>query len=349
MKYFSIHITCIFNGVRISSAMSDADGLKEIRDFYRDELTDLEFYRRLSGRVRDEDLKKSLMRLSNVEKEHSIFWKKHLENNGVNVSRLRPKMAKVSFMLFLHRILGTGLTVKLLEYGEVETVAMYREYVSRSLGNEEFRKGLEKIIDEEIEHEDVFSYTLDQNKEKLERNRDVIYGISDGLVEVLAAIAGLTALLTNHLDVALGGLVVGVSGAMSMSVGAYLSKNSESQYKISKLRREAILGNREHDREQVDIYRGESRRSAFNVGLFYIFGAAIPIIPFLFAPRDVALIVSVVLVALTQGLSNSIIAISMNMRVLKESLKAASLALLAALASFLVGQVFHLILHVSLV
>lgn len=329
--------------------MSDGDGLNEMVEFCRDELTDLEFYRRLSNRVKDDRLKKSLVRLSEVEEEHSVFWKSHLQSAGVDVSGFKPKMLKVSFLLFLHRILGTGLTVKLLEYGEVETVAMYREYASRSGEEESFRRGLEKIIDEEIEHEDVFSYTLDQNRDKLERNRDVIYGISDGLVEVLAAIAGLTALLTNHLDVALGGMVVGISGAMSMSVGAYLSKNSESQYKISKLRREAILGNREHDKEQVEIYRGESRRSAYHVGLFYIFGAAIPIIPFIFAPRDIALIISVALVALTQGISNSIIAISMNMRVLKEALKAASLALLAALASYLVGQVFHMVLHISLV
>lgn len=329
--------------------MTESDGLREMMKYCRDELTDLDFYKRLSRRVSDPKLKESLNRLSNVEKEHSLFWKKHLEKEGVNTSGLKPKRMKVSFLLFVHRILGTGLTVKLLEYGEVETVAMYRDYASRATKDREFSEGLEKIIDEEIEHEDVFSYTLEQNRERLERNRDIIYGISDGLVEVLAAIAGLTALLTNHLDIALGGLIVGVSGSMSMSVGAYLAKNSESQYKISKLRREAILGNREHDRDKVELYRGESRRSAFNVGLFYIFGALIPISPFLFLGRDIALIISVILVGVTQGLSNSIIAISMNMKIFRESVKAVLLALLAALGSYLIGQIFHMILHVSLV
>ncbi len=329
--------------------MAVEEELGEMIKFCRDELTDLEFYKRLSMRVDDDELKQSLLRLSNVEKEHSTFWKKYLTEKGVDVSRLKPKRLKVSFMLFLHKILGTGLTVKLLEYGEVETVAMYRDYASRTKKDEEFKKGLEKIIDEEIEHEDVFSFTLDQNRERIERNRDIIYGISDGLVEVLAAIAGLTAILTHHLDVALGGLIVGVSGAMSMSVGAYLSKNSETQFKISRLRREAILKNHAHDQEKVEMYRGESRRSAVNVGAFYIFGAIIPILPFLFLGRDIALIISVILVAVTQGLSNSIIAITMNMRVLRESVKASGLALLAALASYLVGQIFHMILHVSLV
>lgn len=329
--------------------MAVGEELKEMMNFYRDELTDLEFYKRLSAKVDDPKLKKSLLRLSGVEEEHSKFWKKHLASNGVNVSRLKAKMGKVRFMLFLHRVLGTGLTVKLLEYGEVETVAVYRDYASRADKGEEFRIGLERIIKEEIEHEDVFSFTLDQNRQRIERNRDIIYGISDGLVEVLAAIAGLTALLTNHLDVALGGLIVGVSGAMSMSVGAYLSKNSETQFKISKLRREAILNNKKSDSHKEEKYRGESRRSAVNVGAFYILGALIPILPFIFLGRVWALIISVILVAVTQGLSNSIIAITMNMKILRESVKASGLALLAALASYLVGQIFHMILHVSLV
>lgn len=329
--------------------MAVGEELREIKKFYRDELTDLEFYKRLSRRVDDEKLKSSLLRLSSVEGEHSKFWGKFLQERGLNVSRLRARMLKVNFMLFLHRILGTGLTVKLLEYGEVETVATYREYANKTGMNEEFKKGLERIISEEIEHEDVFSYTLDQNRQRIERNRDIIYGISDGLVEVLAAIAGLTALLTHHLDVALGGLIVGVSGAMSMSVGAYLSKNSETQFKISKLRREAILKNHKTDPGKEEKYRGESRRSAVNVGAFYILGALIPILPFVFLGRLWALVISVILVAVTQGLSNSIIAISMNMKILRESLKASGLALLAALASYVIGQVFHMILHVSLV
>lgn len=326
-----------------------ADKLKEIREFCSDELTDLQFYKALSERVEDENLQKNLLRLSEVEKEHSQFWISYLQKHGVDTSKIKPKRMKIRFMLFIFRVLGIGLAVNLLEYGEVETVAKYRDYATRTGEDEDFRKGIEKIINEEIEHEDVFSYTLEQNKEKLDRNRDIIYGISDGLVEVLAAIAGLTALLTNHLDVALGGLVVGVSGTMSMSVGAYLAKDSESQYKISSLRRNAILKNRAHDRDKVDQYRGESRRSAMNVGMFYILGAAIPILPFLFLPRDIALVLAIVLVAVTQGLANSIIAISMSMGILKEALKSSGLALLAALASYVVGQVFHMILHVSLV
>ncbi len=65
------------------------DNLNEIRDFCSDELTDLEFYRGLSERVRDEDLKKSLLRLSDVEKQHSQFWISYLQKKGVDTSKGR--------------------------------------------------------------------------------------------------------------------------------------------------------------------------------------------------------------------------------------------------------------------
>ncbi len=329
--------------------MDISEKIIKTRDFYRDELTDMEFYFRLSKRIKDPWLKQSLERLSAIEKEHSEFWKSYLERNGENVDNLGPRGFRVSLLLFLHWILGTGLTAKIMEHGEVETVASYRRAGPLAADDPEFKAGLEKIIDDEVEHEDVFSYTLDQSREQLERNRNVIYGISDGLVEVLAALAGLTAIISDHIYVAMGGLIVGVSGAMSMSVGAYLATNSEAQFKISQLRRNAILNNEVRDDSKVQKYRNESRRAAINTGMFYILGAAIPIIPFLFLPVLYALILSVILVAFSQAISNSIVAISMNMSVKKEALKSAALALLAAFGSFLVGQIFHLVFHISII
>ncbi len=329
--------------------MPESDRISRTKEFYRDELTDMEFYMVLSRRVKDPWLRQSLERLSSIEHDHSLFWKDYLRKNGVDVSNLGPRRFRIAYLLFLHRILGTGLTAKIMEHGEVETVASYRRAESLAEEDDEFRSGLERIIDDEVEHEDVFSYTLEQSREQLERNRDIIYGISDGLVEVLAALAGLSALIADHTYVSLGGLIVGVSGAMSMSVGAYLSKNSETQFRISQIRRQAILNNEERDMEKVEKYRTETRMAAINTGFFYILGAAIPIIPFIFLPNLPALVISVALVALTQAISNSIVAISMNMKVRREALKAAALALLAAFGSFLVGQVFHLIFHISII
>lgn len=322
--------------------------LAKIRTFYRDELTDMQFYRKLSERVSDERLKKELFMLASVEEKHSKFWKDFLERNGIPTAHIRPRSLKIRLLLIFHIVLGTGITVKLMEHGEVETVAKYRSFADISQEDKEFKTDIEGIIDDEIEHEDIFSYSLEENEKLVSRNRDIVYGMSDGLVEVLAALAGLTALITDHYYIALGGLVVAISGAISMSVGAYLSADTESKYRISMVKRHAILKNQSDDLQKIKSINKGSTISARNVGVFYIIGAAIPIIPYIFLLPYYALAVSAALVFFVQGFSNAIVALTMNMTVVREAMKAASLALLAAAASFAVAYMFHIFLHISI-
>ncbi len=328
--------------------MEASEQLTRIRRFYRDELTDMEFYKQLSERVPDEKLKAELLRLASIEEKHSKFWKSFLENHDVSTNKIKARKYKIRLLLLFHMLLGTGITVKLMEHGEVETVAKYRSFAKVPKTDKSLQQDLEGIIDDEIEHEDIFSYSLEENDKIVSRNRDVVYGMSDGLVEVLAALAGLTALITDHYYVALGGLVVAISGAISMSVGAYLSANTEYAYRISLVKRKAILENKGDDVNKIRTLSKGSTRSARNVGFFYIIGAAIPIIPYVFLTPYYALAVSIIMVLLVQGFSNAIVALTMNMTVLREAVKASLLALLAAAASFFVAYMFHIFLHISI-
>ena len=315
--------------------------------YYRDELTDELFYIRLSERIRDNWLAENLTKLSKIEKKHSNFWKSLLENKGIKTDSIKPRRMKVGFLVFISRVIGTPLTVKLLENGEVESVASYREFSDSYSNRPEIGNIIEGIIKDEVEHESVFSSAIDKSRNKIERNRSIIYGVSDGLVEVLATLAGLSAIISEHGIVALGGTVVAVSGMVSMSVGAYLSKNSESQLRISEERKKAILLNKESAEGKIQKYKNEALSTGLNTGAFYILGAAIPILPFIFLSNIPALITSIVLVAFTQAISNGVVALSVGQPVMRESIKSASLALLATLASFLVGQAFHIFLHIS--
>ncbi len=322
--------------------------LAKIRTFYRDELTDMEFYRKLSERVSDDRLSKELFRLSSVEEKHSKFWKDFLERNGISTVHIKPKRLKIRMFLIFHIFLGSGITVKLMEHGEAEAVAKYRSFAEASHDNKGLETDIEGIIEDEIKHEDIFSYSFEESEILVSRNRDIVLGMSDGLVEVLAALAGLTALITDHFYIALGGLVVAISGAISMSIGAYLSADSESKYRISMVKRRAIPGNQSDNFQEIKSINKSSTTSARNVGFFYIIGAAIPIIPYIILPPYYALVVSAVLVFLVQGFSNSIVALTMNIAVFGEALKAALLALLAAAASFAVAYMFHIFLHISI-
>ncbi|CAC11215.1 conserved hypothetical membrane protein [Thermoplasma acidophilum] len=325
----------------------DAD-VKQWSDFYHDELTDMTFYSILSRKIKDDYLRENLSRLSGIEKEHSDFWRQNLEKAGVNPQPTYNRL-KVFFLVFLRHFLGVFLTARLLEHGEINTVRVYSEYLKRPDLDEDFRLRLQEILDEEIEHEEIFEKAMEKSSDTIERNKDMIYGISDGLVEVLAALAGLTSIIVSNIDIALGGLVVGISGTASMSIGAYLSKKSETEYKLVEEEKKILFRKKDVDMDYINSIKSESKTSALYVGVSYILGAAVPILPFVFLSKYIALAVSIVLVFVVQGFTNAIVALSVNVGIFRMAIRASLLALLAAFITFMVGFSFHYFLHISII
>ena len=70
-------------------------------------------------------------------------------------------------------------------------------------------------------------------REFLEHIRDAVLGMSDGLVEILSVSAGLAGAYANPLYVALGGIIVGIGGALSMGLGAYISVKAQREVRLS--------------------------------------------------------------------------------------------------------------------
>ena len=316
-------------------------------EFYRDEITDREFYSRLARRSRDKEFSRELEHLASVEKVHSEFWGEMCSRKNIDLDKCKPRRWKILSMLFLSRILGKGLTIRLMEYGEVSSVEKYSNYLPSVGMDAETANRVQSILTDEIEHEGVFQRKLTESETNIQKGRDVIYGISDSLVEVLAAIAGLSAIIYSGLLIALGGAVVAVGGTISMSVGAYLAKSSESEHKVVGLRKKALFHNIDLDVEETERIRAESRESAYNVGFYYFVGAWLPILPFLFFPVDLALVIAIVLVAITEGLTNAVVAVTLGVPALRLALRAGLLALLAAGATYGVGFAFHTFLNIS--
>lgn len=329
--------------------MTESPNTQDQIGFYRNELTDMLFYDKLSRRVRDDEFKKSLVHLSETEKNHANFWKLRLVNSGVRVDEIRPSFGRIKGLLLLRKVLGNYLSIKLLEHSEIDSILQYNEFLEENRSNPEISNQLQKIIMDEIEHEEVFSKKAGDEDIIIQKNRDLIYGMSDGLVEVLAALAGLSAIISNHFYIALGGTVVGIGGAISMALGAYLSQKSESEYKINELTKKSILERKIRYGKKMDQYKGESKRSALNVGMSYVMGAVIPIVPFVFLPRVEGLITAVILVAASQGITNMIVALTMGLKILRTSVQAMFLSLMAAAATFTVGYLFHIFFNITLI
>lgn len=317
--------------------------------FYRDEITDRNFYLKLSERVSDPDFRENLVRLARVEDEHLGFWRERLESKGIDTSKIRPHTLKIVFLLTALKFIGIFLTVRLLEHGEINSIRAYRNALDSRIEDEEVRTGLEKIISDEIEHEEIFEHQISKGEDKVQRNQDVIYGISDGFIEVLGSMSGLVAVFTSRLYIALGGLVVALSGSMSMMLGAYLSSKSKTDFHVMEIQRKALfrVGDREH--EEIGKMKQVSRKTASTVGLFYLMGSAVPILPYLvLTDKTNALIISIALVGIAQAIANAIIALSMNTRIVRAALRASLLSLGVATGTFLVGLAFHLVFGVTI-
>jgi predicted membrane protein (TIGR00267 family) len=318
----------------------------DVIGFYQDEITDREFYLKLAANTKEQKIRDSLIRLSEIENEHSQFWSGIAKRRGISVSSTKARKGKIKILLFLSRIIGRNLTINILEKGEIESIFKYKGYLEKNEANESERKEISNIINEEISHEEIFQGFSPEKEEQLENSRSIIYGMSDGLVEILASIAGLSQIIGSNILVALSGLVVAVGGTISMSLGAYLSRTSETEYRISMFRKEQMIKESPKRTEDIRKERSKSRKAASTVGVSYILGAIIPIAPFFFFTNMVALIIAVILVAIAQAISNSIIALSLNTKISRAASRAALLSLVAAFATYIVGFAFHQYLNI---
>ncbi len=210
--------------------------------FYRDEVKDAAVYSSLGSKEPPGDRGRFLKQLGEMESTHADFWKEFLQMRGVTGLNYRYPSYKRKFFLFLRRIIGLPMVIRLFERGEETIIREYSIFLSAQVIDENERAKLHSIVTDEILHEEYFATQLSGMSSRLESIRDVFYGMSDGLVEVLAAVAGLVPIVKTPILVAAGGLVVGISGTLSMAIGAYMSTKAHVE-----------IGRRQTDRVAREI------------------------------------------------------------------------------------------------
>lgn len=302
-----------------------------VKKNYKTELFDYTLYSELAKMEKDERVKKVLEELANGEKSHSEFWKTVAKTRGIELEGLAlSDKLKLFLLKIFRRLFGLPITIKLAEAGEISDAEKYYQ-LSKEAGfdNEEKQKLLD-IMNQELVHEEV----LTQTQINAERIRDSIYAISDGLIEVLAGVSGLESVLSSPFLVALGGLIIGISGMISMSIGAYLSSSSEEDIKrkVEKLQRS----------EETEVQNGTSE-SVKVTAISYIIGAIIPIIPFLVGMTGIiGLISSYVITAVSTLIVGALIGILSEVSPLKKGITMTGLAIGAALVTHGIGYLFHI-------
>ena len=293
--------------------------VEQAKKAYLDERRAEIFYKSLARRARGR-LAEKLERLARMEHGHAAFWAAFLGRRGVDPASLKVVDLGTRVKFALMRVLGIGLSIRLLELGENDAVAFYSSLLESAEVSEEEREGIRRILEEELVHEQELAEEEGALRGFLEHVRDAVLGMNDGLVEVLSVSMGLAGAYGEPRNVALGGLIVGIAGALSMGIGAYASVKAQREVREGTLRRislavvhaptlfvrrlsEALKGILGEEAEEAARRMARDREalkravlgqlygmqeepperpgiSGLYTGLFYVAGAVVPLIPY---------------------------------------------------------------------
>ena len=358
-----------------TSADKASKMMEDALKFYGNEWNDAVLYAALASMERDPEFRSKLDEISRMETGHAEFWQTFLQRRGFS-----PKAKKRSFFMgivkLLRMIFGRALISSLFELGERTAVSAYDSFIKSPDLTEEERSHLEGVIMDELEHEKVFS----RSKQifHVENFRDFILGMNDGLVEILGAVTGLSAVYVhNPLMVAVSGLIVGVAGALSMGIGSFISVRSQRQVNEGAKRRmellfgvseerakdelldklissgmpndiakdvaEKIGGRREATTKLlVEETQEEELRSALYTGFAYIIGVFFPVVPYFFSGSSLmALPFSIAFAGTVLAIVATMVSVISGIQIKKKIIEMVTTGLGAAGLSYVFGYVIQ--------
>ena len=227
-------------------------------------------FHKLSKRVVDERIKHLLEEIGSRELDDARSWSKRIE-------RLAGEEGKSSRALFLAQkvtlmmgILGTRGFFEwaiIAEDESVEDLAIR----AASVGDLDTMEDWTRIAaDERMHIAKIKKEVLGMEGWEMGGGggvRDVIFGANDGLVSILALVAGVYGASTESHSILIAGIAGAVAGAISMGAGAYLSAKSENEVTEKESERKGIKRKSTHEEEKerlVKFYmaRGFKRQDA---------------------------------------------------------------------------------------
>ena len=273
------------------------DVLKEVSADQKNEMDASVIYGRIAKRVKDPKNKRIIEKIAEDEKRHYQILKKY---SGQDV---KPRRFKIFIYLLCARIFGLTFAFKLLENAEADAHQDYGRIA-------EHLPELKKIIDDEERHERELIDML--NEKRLDYIGSIVLGLNDALVELTGALAGYTFAIQDSRNIALLGLITGISASLSMGASEYLSKRQEKE-----------------DR---------AFSSSLYTGIAYIITVMLLVLPFLlFSNPFINLGITVIIAVLIIFFFNFYISVAKDLSFRHRFLEMAGISVAVAIISFLIG------------
>ena len=244
--------------------------LKTAQEIHGYKLLQARGYERLVKKAKDERTKGLLTRIRADEVGDSKYWEEKIEELGEKHGRLLTASLLNPRIILMMRILGTRGFFEwaiIAEDESIEDLAIQAANVSDIAASETWTR---IASDERLHIERMKKEVLGMEGWEMGGGggvRDVIFGANDGLVSILALVAGVYGALTESHPILIAGIAGAVAGAISMGAGAYLSAKSEKEVTEKERDRKGLRrkGTPEQEKEElVKFYqaRGFKRRDA---------------------------------------------------------------------------------------
>ena len=244
--------------------------LRALQQAWRREMEGAVTYRALAEREDDENRRRVLERLAEMEEGHAARWAQRISELGGQAPRPGEVKSPLGWSLRLAR---PETIMRRLEMQEDEDIAAYERLLSE-VGDEVSQQIARDAIHDEREHGRTLrllagpvqapdrSLDLILRREKWHMRGgswigDAIYGVNDGLGAVFGIISGVAgATNADHYYVVLSGLAGTFASALSMGSGAYLAAKSEREVYEAELHREReeLEENPEEEREELELF-----------------------------------------------------------------------------------------------
>jgi VIT1/CCC1 family predicted Fe2+/Mn2+ transporter/rubrerythrin len=222
-----------------------------------------EGYERLAKKAKGDRAKQLLLEIGTHEARDSRYWSERIEELGGKSEGRTGVFSAVSRVGLMMRILGKRGFFEwtiIAEEESVEDLAIQ----AGNIGDLSTSESWTRIAsDERLHVERVKEEFLGMEAWEMAGGggvRDVIFGANDGLVSILALVAGVYGAATEGHTVLIAGVAGAVAGAISMGAGAYLASKSEkevlereSERKGSRRKR----GPEEERKELIEFYRSK--------------------------------------------------------------------------------------------
>ena len=312
-------------------------GRKELeRGFLKGELLDHAVYETLARKESDKKLKALLQRLADEEKGHIAVWRSLLGEGSEKVRQSHLIWLRANAYLAIRRMLGAAFVASMLERNETKGLGAYRASLSSGEFGEKELRYAQAIIRDEEGHEHSLEDAVKGYERVLDYMQSTILGLNDGLVEILAVIAGLATVATTSLVVVVVGLIAGISGTLSMAGGVYLSAKSER------------LMNQHDNKAREGASSTLPITAALHTGVFYFAGALAAVVPFIFGLNGFpGIAVSIIIVGIVLVAVSSIVAIASGTSIRRRSAEMLAISLGAAFVTMLFGTLVKVYFGVS--